>query len=72
MQRQLPPNRLRELRLAKDLRLYDISAQLRVEPSTVHRWEAQETAVPDWAKLALAEFYDVDPAYLMGWEQAAA
>ena len=69
----LPPNRLRELRESAELKLYDISARLRVDPSTVHRWEAGKSPVPDEAKLSLAELYGVTVAYLMGWpEQAAA
>jgi transcriptional regulator with XRE-family HTH domain len=69
MQRELPENRLRELREAKDLKLYDIAAFVRADPSTVWRWE-NNGSVPDSVKLALAEFYGVTPAYLMGWDEA--
>ncbi|MGH2955100.1 MAG: helix-turn-helix domain-containing protein [Solirubrobacterales bacterium] len=72
MQRQLPPNRLRELRNGRDLKLYDLAALLRVDPATIFRWEAGDTAIPDWAKLALAEFFKVEPTYLMGWDEVAA
>jgi transcriptional regulator with XRE-family HTH domain len=60
------------LRLTRDLKLYDLAAHLRVDPATIHRWERGESPVPDWAKLALSEFYEVDPARLMGWDEVAA
>lgn len=72
MQRQLPRNRLAEVREARDLKRYDIASHLRVDPSTIYRWEIHETPVPDWAKESLAEFYDLSIAYLMGWESEAA
>lgn len=71
VKRELPENRLRELREAHALKLYDISARLRVDPSTVWRWEAGGP-VPDAAKLELADLYDVTPAYLMGWDSEPA
>ncbi len=64
-----PPNRLRELRRAADLKLYDLSAQLRVDTSTISRWEKGSGPIPDPAKLALAEIFGVSVAHLMGWEQ---
>jgi transcriptional regulator with XRE-family HTH domain len=70
MQSQLPANRLRELREARDLKLYDLAARFRVDPSTVYRWET--VRVPDEAKLQLAEFYGVTVAYLMGWPEKVA
>lgn len=72
MPRDLPPNRLRELREAADLKVYDIAALVRRDPSTVLAWERSESQVPDEVKLALAERYNVTPAYLMGWEDVAA
>jgi transcriptional regulator with XRE-family HTH domain len=63
-------NRLRELREARGLKLYDIAALLRVDPSTVNRWETGRVSnVPDDAKLALARFFDVSVAHLMGWDR---
>jgi transcriptional regulator with XRE-family HTH domain len=66
----LPKNRLRELREARGWKLYDVSVRVRVDPSTVHRWERGESTIPDRIKIALAEFYDVTPGYLMGWDDA--
>jgi len=68
----LPPNKLKQLRESRELKLYDLAAHLRVDPATIHRWERGESAMPDWAKLSLAEFFDVGPGYLMGWEREAA
>lgn len=71
MQRELPANRLKELREKRGLKLYDIAARIRRNPSTIWRWEQGE-AMPDWAKLALAELYEVSPSYLMGWDDKVA
>lgn len=65
-------NRLRELREARGLKLYDISAAIRVDPGTVSRWERGISPIPDEAKLQLAEFFDVTRPYLMGWDEPAA
>lgn len=67
-----PENRLRELREARELERYDISARFRVDPATVSRWERGISTIPDAVKLELADFYGVTPAYLMGWPETAA
>ena len=72
VQRQLPPNRLRELRESRELKLYDIAARYRKDPSTVHRWESGRALVPDEIKLDLADFYGVTVAHLMGWPEKVA
>lgn len=72
MQKQVPPNRLRELRELKGLARYDVSAHVRVDPTTVYRWERGDSPIPDDQKLALAELLGVSRAYLMGWEAEAA
>lgn len=64
----LPPNRLAELRRGAGFKLYDIASKLRVDPSTVYRWERGDTTMPDSHKLTLARLYGVSPAYLMGWD----
>lgn len=69
VQAQPTGNRIAELRRARDMKLYDISYTLRVDPSTVSRWESGETTIPDPQKLKLAELFDVSVAYLMGWEE---
>lgn len=68
MQKEAPTNRLRELRLQRELRLYDISAVVRRDPATVHRWETGGSQVPDDVKLELAHLYDVTVDHLMGWD----
>ena len=66
-------NRVRELRVARELKQYDLAAELRVDQSTVARWERNVGSIPDEKKLALAELFGVSVEHLMGWdrEQAA-
>jgi len=56
--------------VARGLKRVHLAAALDVDQSTVFRWE-RHGAIPDDRKLALAEFFDVEPAYLMGWDQQA-
>lgn len=72
MTNPLPPNRLRELYEARGLRRSEIAAICKVAERTVHRWEKGEVAIPDEHKLTLAEFFDVEPAHLMGWDRSEA
>lgn len=71
VQTQRPQNRLQELRQAKGLKLYDIAAELRVDPSTISRWETKGS-IPDKFKPPLATMLDVSIAYLMRWDEAEA
>jgi transcriptional regulator with XRE-family HTH domain len=64
--RQPPPNRLEELREARGLKRVHLAAAFDVDQSTIFRWE-RNGGIPDEAKLRLAEFFEVNPAYLMGW-----
>ncbi len=70
VQTQRPQNRLQELRQEKGLKLYDIAAALRVDPSTVYRWQTKGS-IPDEHKPALAELLGVSIAYLMRWDEPA-
>lgn len=72
MQKQTHKNRLRELRNEKCLKLYEVSTVVKADPSTVHRWETGQSAVPDTAKFALAELYGVTISHLMGWDEELA
>ena len=63
-------NRLRELRESRDLKPHDLAVKLRVDPSTVYRWE-RTGIVPDEVKFELADFYGVTVTYLMGWPEKA-
>lgn len=67
--RDRPPNRIREVREARGLRQAHLAAFLDVDQSTIARWERNDSAIPDPAKLRLAEFLGVAPAYLMGWAE---
>lgn len=59
-------NRLRELRDERDEKLYDLAAKLRVDTTTIGRWERGAT-IPDIRKIELAVHYDCSVEYLMGW-----
>jgi len=61
-------DRLKECREAKELRLSEVAGAMKVDQSTVWRWE-QSGRVPDDRKLELAEFLDVTVAYMMGWPE---
>lgn len=61
-------NRLRELRLAHDLKLYEVSAIVGRSETVIGRYEKGQTRVPDDAKLKLARHYGVTVAHLMGWD----
>lgn len=71
VQRQASGNRLAELLEEKGLKAYDISARFRVDPSTVWRWAAGKSTIPDLIKPELAEMLDVTVSDLMGWRETA-
>jgi ribosome-binding protein aMBF1 (putative translation factor) len=62
------PNRLRELREGRGLKPYDLAAQLRVDQTTVSRWE-RGGPIPDHRKIQLADFFGCSIAEVMGWER---
>jgi transcriptional regulator with XRE-family HTH domain len=62
-------NRLVELRKQSGLLRSQIAGALRVDQSTLWRWEHGAT-IPDHKKLELAKLFGVSPAYLMGWSDA--
>ncbi len=72
MQRQLPPNRLRELRDKRGLKYKHLAVEFGVDPSTVWRWESGRSPIPDQIKFDLADFYGVTVTDLMGWPEAIA
>lgn len=62
-------NRLRELRLAHELKLHEVSALVGRGESVIQRYESGLTSVPDDIKRILARRYDVSVDYLMGWDR---
>ena len=78
MHRELPANRLQELRESRGLRPYNVAHLLgestgdTVDPSTIWRWETGRSPIRDDYKFALAELFDVTVAHLMGWDEEAA
>jgi transcriptional regulator with XRE-family HTH domain len=67
--RSIPQNRVRELRKARGLKPHDLAAKLRVDTSTITRWESGRGAIPDHRKIQLANLFDVSVAYVMGWSK---
>ncbi len=66
----LPPNRLRELRIARGLTYMDVANAVEKWPTTVVRWE--KGVIPQEHLQALAELLDTTVPVLAGWEKAAA
>lgn len=62
------PNRLRELRGLRQLRLADLAEELGVSIRTVNRWERAERPIPDAQKVRLAEIFGVSVSWLMCWD----
>ena len=61
---------IRDRRLELDKTLDDIAKEVGVSRTTVLRWENGEIKDMRRAKLvALAAALDVEPAYLMGWQE---
>lgn len=63
-------NRLAEIREAQDLLQSELAGRLRVDQSTVWRWE-RGAPIPDRRKLQLAEMLGVSVARLMGWPEGS-
>jgi transcriptional regulator with XRE-family HTH domain len=69
----VPQNRLRELRLEEGYTQEQLAKRLarkgiRVNASTISRWEHSQVTIPDPHKPRLAEFFGVSVAYLLGFE----
>lgn len=62
------PNRIGELRSARGLKREELAVALRVNPSTVRRWETGAVDVPPKWMHVLAEFFGVSIPWLMCWE----
>jgi len=60
-------NRIEEIRKARRVRPVLVAAALLVSESTLHRWEAGESTIREPQRFALAEFLEVDVAYMMGY-----
>jgi len=60
--------RVRELRVAKNLKQSDVAKAMNVKPPTITRWETGENE-PDFRTLVmLAEFFGESVGYLLGVE----
>lgn len=65
---ELETHRLRQLRESHGLKPHELAVKLGCDPSTIYYWE-RTGRVPDWAKLALADLYEVTAGFLMGWDE---
>lgn len=61
--------RMKECRKAKRYTLKEIAEKLGVSEGTMQRYESGFIKVVPYEHITkLAEIYDVDPAYIMGWQ----
>lgn len=63
------PNRLGEIRETLGLSQAAIAKHLGVHESTVSRWEADISQIPDERKQQLAELLGVSVSFLMRWDE---
>lgn len=60
--------RLKDLRISNGFTLKEVADRIGVSEGTVQRYESNAIKeVPYKSILALADLYDVDPGYIMGW-----
>lgn len=65
-------NRLKELRKEKKLTQEELAGEIGVSKITILRWENGERQIkPDKAQ-ALADYFEVNPAYLLGFTDSPA
>lgn len=62
---------MRVLREAAKLSRVKFAQVLDVDPSTIYRWETEQSPIPDEKKEMAAEYFGVTVAHLMGWNEAA-
>lgn len=67
MHKQLPTNRLRELRERRGLSVMEVAAACGVHSSTVSRW--QDGLIPQEHLPTLAQLVDSSVPYLAGWSE---
>lgn len=62
--------RLKELRLSNGMTLKEVAAKIGVTEGTAQRYESDGIKVIPYDKIiALADLYDCDPSYIMGWQK---
>ena len=65
------PERIKELRIEKELSINELGKQIGVSGAAVSRWE-NGTRIPNLDSIyALAKFFDVSADYLIGLEDYA-
>ncbi|WP_273753513.1 helix-turn-helix domain-containing protein [Leuconostoc mesenteroides] len=60
-------NRLKELRLERGLTLKDVSSETKIKKATFSNYELGQTEPKLATWELLADYFDVDPEYLVGW-----
>lgn len=51
------------------MRLVHLAAHCNVSESTAHRWQSGRTPLPHEQVAAVAEFFGVSRAHVMGWDE---
>lgn len=74
MESTAPPNRIADLRKARELSRAALARELDppVDPHTIYRWETGRFGIKDARKAQLADYFDVTVGYLMQWDERAA
>lgn len=60
-------NRLRELRKERDVSQADVGKLFKITRQAVQRWEVGKSQPNIFQLMVLADYFDVDPEYLVGW-----
>lgn len=69
--RSMQANRVRNLRERRGITQRQLAAEMSVHESTISRWEAGISPIPDAMKVRLAQFFGCPVAWLMGWDTPA-
>lgn len=60
---------LKQLRIRHELTQKNIAAKLNVSQNAIHQWETGKTEPSQQMIERIAEYFNVSPAYLMGWDE---
>ena len=61
-------NRLKELRLEKNLTIKQLSMEVKIGSSSICRWENEQADIKGSQLIALARYFKVSTDYLLGLE----
>lgn len=60
-------NRLKELRLERNMSQADVGKLFKITRQAVQRWEVEESHPNIFQLIILAKYFNVTPQYLVGW-----